>query len=223
MKNLIILCAGGFGREMYMHALDAIGYKEHFVVKGFLDDNLNKLDGFTGYPPIIGNIKDYQPQPNDLFVCAVGDVKTKKRITELILSKGGKFLTLICKDVKIGPNVVIGEGTVILSGAHIHCDVKIGNHVTIQPLAILGHDVIVEDWCLINALADCGGASYLEEGATLHTTSFVLPLKRVGAYAVVGAGSVAARNVKPKTVVMGVPAKELILPSIPNVSQKKNL
>ena len=154
MKHLIILCAGGFGREMYNSAIESLGYGETFDVKGFLDDNLNALDGYSNYPPIIGTIRDYKPQTDDVFVCAVGTVKTKVAISESIIAKGGEMFTLIHKTAYISRNVRIGKGCVILAGARIHCDVTLAECVTVQPYAILGHDVSVGKWSHINAYAD---------------------------------------------------------------------
>ena len=59
MKQLIIIGAGGMGRTFYSNALESRGFGEEFVVKGFIDDNLQALDGFAGYPPILGTIRDY--------------------------------------------------------------------------------------------------------------------------------------------------------------------
>ncbi len=214
MKHLLIIGARGFGREIYNSALESIGYGVEFDVKGFLDEKADALDGFEGYPQIIGPVETYVPQEDDVFVCALGDVKYKIKYSCMILDKGGEFITLIHQSAYISRNVKIGKGCLILADSRIHCDVTIGNYVTIQPKAVIGHDVVVEDWCMINAFADCGGMAYMEEGATLHTHSFLLPKKRIGAYAVLGACSLATRNVKPGTVVVGVPAKELPLPKM---------
>ena len=212
MKHLLIIGARGFGREIYNSATESIGYGTEFDIEGFLDEKADALDGFEGYPRIVSSVEAYEPHPDDVFVCALGDVKYKIKYVQMILEKGGEFITLIHNSAYISKNVKIGKGCLILADSRIHCDVTIGNYVTIQPKAVIGHDVVIEDWCMINALADCGGFSHMEEGATLHTCSFLLPKKRIGAYAVVGACSLAARNVKPGTVVLGVPAKELALP-----------
>ena len=45
MKNLIIIGAGGMGRTVYSNALESVGSGKEFVVKGFIDDNLQALDG----------------------------------------------------------------------------------------------------------------------------------------------------------------------------------
>lgn len=214
MKHLVIIGAHGFGREMYSSAMESIGYGTEFDIKGYLDGRKELLDGYEGYPPIIGSVETYEPDKDDVFVCALGDVRYKVKYAKMILEKGGEFITLIHKSAYISKNVKIGKGCLILADTRIQCDATIGNYVTIQPKAVIGHDAVVEDWCMINALADCGGFSHMEEGATLHTCSFLLPNKRIGAYAVVGACSLAARNVKPGTVVLGVPAKELALPQM---------
>ena len=40
------------------------------MIKGFIDDNVNALDGFIDniYPSIIGKISSYIPQNEDVFI-----------------------------------------------------------------------------------------------------------------------------------------------------------
>lgn len=214
MKHLIIIGARGFGREMFNSATESLGYGTEFDIKGFLDDKAEALDGFEGYPPIVSSVEAYEPHPDDVFVCALGDVKYKIKYVQMMLDKGGEFITLIHNTAYISKNVEIGIGCLILADSRIHCDVKVGNFVTIQPKATIGHDTIIEDWCMIGTLTCCGGVSYIEEGATMHLCSVLSPNKRLGSYSVLGACSFAARNVKSGTIVIGVPAKELITPKL---------
>ena len=72
MKDLIIVGAGGMGRTIYDMVRENESYEKEFAIKGFIDDNLNSLDGFKNYPPILGKISDYEIQPNDIFVCSIG-------------------------------------------------------------------------------------------------------------------------------------------------------
>ena len=212
MRNLLIIGAGGFGREVYNSALESLGYGKDFIVKGFLDDRLDALDTFSNYPPVIDRIDSYSIKPDDVFVCALGTVTIKKKVCESILSRGGDFFTLIHTDTYISMNTKIGKGCILLSGARIHCDVSIGDFVVVQPYAIIGHDVVIGDWSHINALADCGGGSRIGECVTLHTSSFVLPSGIVEDNSTVGAGSVVLRRVKEGSTVFGVPAKIVLTP-----------
>ncbi len=214
MKHLVIIGAGGFGREIFCSARESIGYGEEFDIKGFLDDNMLALEGYNGYPSILGTVNDYTPETDDVFACAVGVVKTRKELSEIIIEKGGKFINLIHKTAYLSMNVKIGEGCLILADTRVHCDVTIGNHVILQPKAIIGHDVTIGDWTLINAFADCGGMSKIGNEVTMHTTSFCLPLSKIEDGATVGAGSVVLRKVKAGQTVIGVPAKPIALPKV---------
>ena len=68
MKQLIIIGAGGMGRVMYDMARESVGHQTEYDIKGYIDDNIHSLDTFTGYPPILGTISEYQPQEDDLFI-----------------------------------------------------------------------------------------------------------------------------------------------------------
>ena len=95
MKNIIIIGAGGFGRECYAIALACIENGADFIVKGFLDDNNEALNGYANYPKIIGKLSTYEIEENDAFVCAIGNPKTKEKCTNMILERGGEFINLI--------------------------------------------------------------------------------------------------------------------------------
>ena len=84
MKNIIIIGAGGFGRECYAIALACIENGADFIVKGFLDDNNEALNGYANYPKIIGKLSTYEIEENDAFVCAIGNPKTKEKCTNMI-------------------------------------------------------------------------------------------------------------------------------------------
>ena len=51
MKHLVIIGAGGYGREMYGAALGSVGYGTEFDVKGYLDGNADALNGNSGWLP----------------------------------------------------------------------------------------------------------------------------------------------------------------------------
>ena len=84
MKNLIIVGAGGMGRTFYDWVRESIGHGERFVIKGFIDDNVNALEGFEGYPPMLGSIEEYCLEENDVFTCSMGG-NGKKMCCEKIL------------------------------------------------------------------------------------------------------------------------------------------
>ena len=92
MKNLLIIGARGFGREVYNLFLESKSNLPDIQIKGFLDDKADALDSFSNYPSIISSVEDYIIEETDVFVCALGDVNYKKKYVEIIKSKGGKFI-----------------------------------------------------------------------------------------------------------------------------------
>jgi len=176
---------------------------------GFLDDKQDALNGYEGYPPIISSVETYTVKDNDVFVCALGDVRYKRMYAETILAKGGRFISLIHPDVKLGMNTKIGEGCIVRAECNISCDISIGRFVTIMGYSVLGHDCRVGDWSHMGAYTFLGGFSEINEMVTLHPGTRVLPHKKIGSRSTVGAGSVILRNVKPGVTVFGIPAKTI--------------
>lgn len=211
MKHLIILGAGGFARDVFNFAINSKGYNELFDVKGFLDINLHSLDGFSGYPPILGSENDYDIQERDVFITAVGDNKLRKKIVDVIVSKGGKFITLIHQTAVIHTNAKIGEGCIIQPNTVIGADTNTGSHTYIQNGAILGHDVRVGSFCRIDCNVMFVGGTLCEDFVTVHTNSVINHNVVVGENAVVGACSFVIRKVKPGITVFGNPAKKIAL------------
>ena len=61
MKKLIIIGAGGFGREVLGYALDMPVSQRDWEVFGFIDDNLAALDQYSMDYHVIGSIKEHVP------------------------------------------------------------------------------------------------------------------------------------------------------------------
>lgn len=209
MKKLIIIGARGFGREIYFAALESIGYQTDYEIKGYLDDKSDALASYHGYPPIIDSVENYTPQPNDVFICALGDVKYKKKYVNMILAKGGTFINLIHKDAYVSPNVCLGTGCIILAHTRISCDVVIGDFVTIQPRVFLGHDVCIGNWSLLNTNSVCNGFVKIGNDVTINTSAVIVPKVNIGDNSVIGACSMVLRKVPENVTVMGNPARKI--------------
>jgi sugar O-acyltransferase (sialic acid O-acetyltransferase NeuD family) len=209
MKNLIIIGARGYGREVYNLAIQCEGYNKDYIIKGFLDDKVDALVGFDDYPDIISSVEEYKIQENDVFTCALGSVKWKKHYIELILSKGGKFINLIHPTSILNSNVKLGNGLIVFMYSNISNDCTIGDFVTIQGFAGIGHDSTIGSWSHLNAYSFMGGFSVLEDEVCLNTRATVLPNMIIRKGATVGACSLVIKNVKEDTTVFGVPAMKL--------------
>jgi sugar O-acyltransferase (sialic acid O-acetyltransferase NeuD family) len=208
-KRLLIIGAGGFGREVLAWARDAAAANSEWSVGGFLDANASALDNYRVGAGIVGNPETYQPQPGDCFVCAVGDPAAKLRLCRALQQRGGEFITLVHPTALVGPDSTLGVGTILCPQAVVTCNVTVGSFVSLNVQALVGHDAVIGDGCTLNGHSEVDGFARLEEGAFLGAHAVVMPGAKVGAYARVGAGSVVLRKVAAQTTVMGVPAKKV--------------
>lgn len=209
MKNLIIIAAGGMGRTFYDIARESIGYGTEFTIKGFIDDSLQALDSFEGYPPILGKISEYHPQEGDVFACSIGGVSRKKCMEEII-GRGGEFQTLIHKTARIGTNVKIGKGNLVAAFTSIGADATVGDYNMIQSYTVIGHDVKIGNWNRIDTHVTCVGGTVVGNEADIYTSSVLNHGVVVEDGAHVGACSFVIRRVKAGTTVMGNPARKLM-------------
>lgn len=121
----------------------------------------------------------------------------------------------------IAPNAtVIGQvkaalGSSIWYGAILRGDVErieIGAYTNIQDGAVLhgdpGYPTILEDHVTVGHRAVIHSA-HIERGALIGIGAIILNGVRVGTGSIVGAGAVVSKNIPPRTLWVGVPAKQL--------------
>lgn len=209
MKNLVIIGAGGFGREMFAAAGEAVGFGSDFSVAGFLDDNPAALDRFDSYPPVLGGIAGYEIKDDDVFITAIGSVGVRKKCVEAIESRGGRFVSVVHRTATVGPNVEIGEGSFIAPNATLTADVKIGRHSCVFHNSSVGHDSVLGDFTHVYAQCAIGGSVVMEECSVVYPGAVVTPRRRIGAGAVVGTLSSVFTDVAPGVTVYGNPASVL--------------
>jgi len=211
VKRLIIVGAGGFGREILSWVEDVLTDKNEWQVIGFLDANPRALDGYNCDLPVIGSPHDYQPREDEFLVMGIASPPSEKlKIASTLRSKGGRFISLVHPTISAGKNVKIGDGCIICRNVMFTCDIIVGDFVTINIMSTIGHDVSIGDGCTLHPSVSISGFAQLGQGVLIGTHGCLLPGARIGDFATVGAGSVVIKNVKAETTVVGVPAKRIL-------------
>lgn len=209
MKDLVIVGAGAFGREVCWLVEQINDVCPTWNLLGFLDDNLNALCNFPNYPAVLGKIEDYASLESPLACCAIGNPKSRRNVVQRLESQDARWATLIHPGASVGKNAVLGEGSIVCRGSLVSVDVRLGRHVHLNYFSSVGHDVQAGDFCTLAGHVDLCGGVRLEEGVFLGSHASMLPKTRAGAWARIGAGSIVVRDVPAGKTVCGVPAKQL--------------
>jgi sugar O-acyltransferase (sialic acid O-acetyltransferase NeuD family) len=207
MKKLIIVGAGGFGREVYAWAKDHPDFGKAWELAGFIDDGAAALDRYNYPVGVIGSIKEHQPAENEVFVCAIGAPIDKKKVCQSLLSRSATFVSLVHPSVILGENIQLGDGVVLCPRVTLTADISIGDFAAINCHSSVGHDVVIGDWATISGHCDLTGNTRYGTGAFLATGVRIVPSKSVGEFAYVGAGAVVIQSVKDGQKVFGNPAR----------------
>ena len=81
MKKVVIVGAGGFGREVIEIFKDQNCFERKWEILGFIDENSNLWEKAINNFPILGGLDWFENNRDVGCVVAIGDPKTKKRIT----------------------------------------------------------------------------------------------------------------------------------------------
>lgn len=207
MKNLIIIGAGGCGREVLQWVKDINKRDRGWIIKGFIDDNLNALENKRCDIGVISGVDDYDIQPDDEFVCCIGNGKIRKDIIERLKNKGAKIISIIHPTANVAETALIGEGVIIYPYALISDNTAIGDGVIINMYSSVAHDSIIGNYCTISAHCDITGACVLGENVFMGTTSNIVPTGKIADDVYICAGSTVMGTVRKGRKVMGNPAR----------------
>jgi sugar O-acyltransferase (sialic acid O-acetyltransferase NeuD family) len=203
-NHLIVVSAGGFGRNVVSIARQDAAFGKAWDVKGFLDDR----PGVQGLPdvPVLGDPLTYRVQEGDIFVCALGDPAARRKYSASLDAQGADFIVLR-PSLSAGERVSIGRGCLFEPNVSIGADAALGAFVTVLSTTILGYGVRVGDYSQIGSFVFCGGGAQIGRDVVIHPHATVLPGVKVGDGAVIGAGSVVIRDVPAGVTMIGNPAK----------------
>ncbi len=124
----------------------------------------------------------------------------------------------IMKGCKIGDQCNIGQNVVISPNVKLGNNVKVQNNVSVYTGVICEDDVFLGPSVVFTNVINPRSfivrkeefkQTYVEKGATLGANATIVCGNRIGAYAMIGAGAVITKEVKPFQLVVGNPAKPI--------------
>ena len=213
MQDIIIVCAGSYGREVYWclqennRIAKEKGKEPINNILGFLSDVDVDLEHYGIHERVLGRINDWVPRENEKYALGLGKPKDKKKLAEMLKPRGMDFINVVSDWANISPDIKMGEGCLITVGSFIGCEVKLGNFVNINGSMIYS-GAHIKDYCTTTGFT-------VVERTTVHTGVYIgskaviMQDCEVGEWTNVSVGSVVMENVKPNVTVFGMPAQEI--------------
>lgn len=207
MKKIVIIGAGGFGREveMLIDQINEISPQWDFL--GFIDDE-KPVGTPIGGSKVLGSIPEVSQMKDVWIVLAIGNPKSKEKILSK-LNGDQQFATLIHPNVLIGKRVEIGAGTIICAGNIITTDIIIGRHVILNLSCTVGHDTEIGDLCSFMPSINISGEVVIESGVYVGTGAKIINQLSIGTQTIVGAGAVVSKTLPANCTAVGIPAKAI--------------
>lgn len=209
MKSVVIVGAGGFGREVLEIFKAQNKISKTWDILGFVDED-KQLHGkiMNGYP-VLGGLDWLREHNNDNLgcVCAIGTCETRKQVVEKLQEIGVNFHNAIHPSVIMSEFAELGKDVIICAGSILTVNIKIGDHVHINLNSTIGHDAVIGSYCTINPIVAINGNNHLAEGVYIGTGATFIQGISVGSWSTIGAGAVVIEHIPDKVVAVGVPAK----------------
>lgn len=199
--------------------------KKETPAKIYMQGELSKIDfgQLDFYGSSVSGILFCEYSEFDVFYKKNKDFITKYKVEVDRRNSAIPMADLTKYNCRIEPGAIIrdmveiGDHCVIMMGAVLNIGAVIGERTMIDMNVVVGGRAIIGKNCHIGAGTVLAGVIeppsaepvLIEDDVLIGANAVVLEGVKIGKGAVVAAGSIVVKNVKPNTVVAGVPAKFL--------------
>ena len=206
MKNILIYGASGHGKMI----ADIVSKTNEYNLVGFVDSfKPNNLEIYN--TKIVGDL-DSLPKliakfDVDGIVIGIGDNEMRLRAYYNIIKVAPKieFISVVHPSAILAEHVFIPDGTVLMAGAIINADAKIGKFCVLNTKASLGHDSIMSDFSSLSSGATVAGNVKIGFCSSICLSASVSQGLIIGDHTIIGGASLVLKSIKSKKLAFGVP------------------
>lgn len=185
------------------------------LVAALFDNNPGARSSLAGVPLYIGEagfvewLRTVDDPTRVRGLAAIGGHRGADRviIQQLFARHGLQLPVLIHPDASVSPSARVGAGTQILAQAVVAADAELGSACIVNHKASVDHECRIGHGVHLAPGATLCGDITIEDHVMVGAGATVLPRIRIGSGALIGAGAVVTRDIPPKTLVVGTPAR----------------
>ncbi|WP_339098322.1 NeuD/PglB/VioB family sugar acetyltransferase (plasmid) [Deinococcus sp. VB142] len=204
--DVVIIGAGGHGRELHTYVEDVNADRQTFNLLGFVDDSPARPEQVYG-TPVLGGSEWLEQHPDVMIFLGIGSGRARKMFTERF--GAARLASLIHPTAQVKRNVTYGPGLQATPLSFISNDAALGVSVVVNVRATVGHDNRLGDFITVAPHAALVGSITCGDGVEVGVGAHVRQGINLGAWCVVGGGAMVIKDVQPGITVGGIPAKPL--------------
>jgi sugar O-acyltransferase (sialic acid O-acetyltransferase NeuD family) len=208
MEKMMIL---GLGAQT-KYVLETFTLSKEYEPAGImmLEPGLPKFEHLYQVPILAWDeerLRSYQKEGISRAMVVHSNNQKKSKFMTKVMDLGFTLVNAIHPRACIATNVRLGYNVIINANAVIQPFAQVGNGVMIHAGVVLEHDNVIEDCVNLAPGATLAGWVLVREGAYIYTNATVIPTRRIGKHAIVGAGALVLQDVPDYAVVAGNPAR----------------
>ncbi len=209
MKQVVIIGAGGHGREVAEILRHQVRRGMGLSVLGFVDDDRSlhgqQVDGL----PVLGDWTWFQCiNRNEVSViCAVGLPHVCRRLVQRAQALGLSFVNAVSPLAHISAMACVGPGVTIFPHVVVNSGARLYGHCILNIGVSISHDTSVGSYCNLNPGVHVAGNVSIGEGCYIGMGANIIQGRSIGPWTTVGAGAAVIRDLPANVTAVGVPAK----------------
>jgi sugar O-acyltransferase (sialic acid O-acetyltransferase NeuD family) len=208
MEPLLIIGAGGFGREVLSMLNSMSSGMQIGAPSGFIDDGIPKGTILNSLP-VLGGLEVLNEYSEAALVIAVGNGRTREHILSKIDLRKFTFPNVIHPSAlfQAPQRIKMGHGNIICAGNIFTVDIEMGDFCVINLGCTIGHDAVLEDFTSLMPGVHISGGAKIRKGAYIGTGANLIKATEIGSGSIIGAGSMVDRDIPNQVTAVGVPCR----------------
>lgn len=211
-KKVIILGGIGNGSVIANAIIDANirGYDE-WEFSGFLNDRVCTgmlIDGFS----VLGSLADWNKYAENGYyfintIFRIDGQQERISMFESLKIPDDSLATFIHPMAYLAPNVILGNGTVIMPNVSISPGTVFGKCCLVMVGATIGHNNSIGNYCHFAAQCCVGANMIIADGVHIGLNATTRENLRIGKNATLGMGGVLTKDIGENEIWIGNPAR----------------
>ena len=211
MEKLVIVGAGGFGREVEWLVKRINKINPTYEVIGYADDE-KAIGEEIGYSKVICTTDELSTTEEDLNVTiAIGNAKVRKMLAEKLSTNTHlKFPNLIDPSVIYDDEeTMLGKGNIICANTIMTVNIKIGNFNIINLDCTIGHDDVLNNYITIYPSVNVSGNVIVNDCTEIGTGTQIIQGLKICSNTIIGASAAVVKSIEESGTYVGVPVKKI--------------